>query len=236
MAIAQLTAWLRSPDKNYQLGVALYDQYGSKPTLKIFFRNGSSDYHHIRLQEALEELALLDIAPQTATEAAGAAPITIPALDAIPVPAKLFSLTDEQWNSTPAQIRDLYVTNHRLKSRADLLFMQAGSAPTAEERLQLSLAQLNDRADLNKNWKQIKEYHATGALQEQITQEQETPIGELSLPELLKLEKNLPTYITKDRKRINGLKVNSTPYDKTYKRLQENTIKLKLVKERLANV
>jgi hypothetical protein len=236
MAIAQIQAWLRLADKNYQLGVALYNQYGLKPTLKIFFDNGTSDYHHIRLQEALEELSHLDIAPQQVKEAAPAAPSTIPALEAISVPSKLFSLTDEQWKNTPDQIRDLYVTNHRLKSRADLLFMQAGSAPTPHERLHLALAQLNDREELNQNWKQIKEYHATGALQEQITQEQETPIAQLSVPELLRLDKNLPTYITKDTKRLQGLKANTTPYDKTYKRLQENTIKLKLVKERLANV
>jgi len=236
MAIAQITAWLRSADKNYPLGVALYNQYGNRTLLKTFFNNGTSDYHHIRLQEALEDLNNLDVTPQPVKEAASAAPLAIPALDTIPVPSKLYSLTDEQWSSTPNQIRNLYVINHRLKSRADMLFMQAGSAATATERLNLALAQLNDRDELNKNWKQVKDYHATGALQEQILQEQELPISQLSLPELLKLDKNLPTYISKDTRRLQSLKENTTPYDKTYKRLQENAIKLKLVKERLANV
>jgi hypothetical protein len=235
MAIAQIVAWLRSSDKNYQLGVSLYNEYGDKPLLKTLLNNGASDYHQQRLHEALEELgqrANIEPANQAYRLASSS---SVPVLEMIPVPSKLFSLSDEEWNKIPDSIRDLYVANHRLKSRADLLFVQGRSAPTANERLKLALAQLDDRQQVNENWKLIKEFHTTGLEQKKIAQEQEVAVADMPLSEVLKLEKNIPTYITKATQRLQAMQAGTRAYDKTLTLLGAHKAKLKAVKERLAN-
>lgn len=235
MAIAQIAAWLRSADKNYQLGVALFNQYGDKPLLKTLLNNGSSDYHQQRLFEALQEIN--DRPVNESLKSTNPIPVafSVPALDTIPVPSRMFSLTDEEWSKVPESIKDLYVQNHRLNSRADLLYLQGRSAPSPGERLKLGLAQLDDRQQINENWKLIKDFHATGMEQKAIVEKQEASIADMHLGEVLKLEKNLPTYITKATGRLSKLQAGTKAYDKTLTLLNHHKARLKAVKERLAN-
>jgi hypothetical protein len=235
MAIAPITQWLDSREKNYLVGRALYEQYGTNSLLKTLFKNGDSDYHLTRLIESLEELNrqlhAIDQKQQPQHQR-----FVIPPLESIPVPATRMSLSDPAYQNAPEEIKDLYTANSRLNSRADLLYLQARSAPTAAERLELSLAQLDDRQQVNENWQTIKEYHATGVVQEQVKEAEEKNVSELTVSELMALDKNLPTYISKARKSLQALQAGTPKFIKTANRLQQYTIKLKLVKERLDNV
>ncbi|MBS7565093.1 hypothetical protein KHS38_11820 [Mucilaginibacter sp. Bleaf8] len=236
MAIATITQWLAAPVKNYTIGLALYNQHGDNPLLKTVLQHGDSEYHLNRLTEALEQLNhKLQPEPVEQPEARAAA-VFIPALETIPVPPQRHALADSEFSRSPEPIKQLYTQNSRLKTRADFLYLQVRSAPTPAARLELALAQLDDRSQINENWKEIKEYHVTGKIKDDIKEEQEKQVSDLSVTELIALNKNLPTYITKDKKKLTALKSGTTKYDKTFMRLQENTIKLKLVKERLAHV
>jgi hypothetical protein len=236
MAIAPIFTWLNSTDKNYQLGVALYNQYGNKSHLKTFFKNGNSDYHFNRLLDVLTDLNEDISIVVTATRSERPAGFIIPELEAISVPQTRYSLSDKEWNEAPETLKDLYTKTSRLKSRADLIYHQTRIAPTKDERLQLALAQLADRHQVNVIWKEIKEYHATGLLKEIITAEQEKPVNDLGLAELIKLSQNLPPYITKARQRLELLTPGTSKYEKKRQALREYEVKLKLVKERMANV
>lgn len=236
MAIATITQWLAAPVKNYAIGLALYNQHGDNPLLKTILQHGDSDYHLTRLTEALDQLNGILKDEAVDQKKVTASQVHIPALETIPVPPQRHALSDSEFSKSPEPIQQLYTQNSRLKTRADYLYLQVRSVPTPTARLELALAQLDDRSQINENWKEIKEYHVTGKIQENIKEEQQKQVSELTVTELIALNKNLPTYITKDKQKLIALPSGTTKYDKTFKRMQENTIKLKLVKERLANV
>lgn len=228
MAIAEITHWLNKPDRSYDAGVALYEQYSTNVLLKPFFKTAKSSYHSSRLVEEMINLNKLDLVPSKPPV------FKIPELETISIPAKRYGLNDEQWGAAPDEIKDLYVMNSRLKSRADLLFHQTRIATTDDARLSLSLAQLADRSVINTNWKKIKDFYATGKLKEEITTANEKSIADMTMAELFPLSKNLPTYISKDKRNYNEAK-SSSAREKIQKRLLENETKFDLVKKRLAN-
>ncbi|WP_374949615.1 hypothetical protein [Mucilaginibacter sp.] len=229
MAIATITNWLKSVNKNYAAGNELYQQYGTNASLKVLLNRGNSDYHFNRLVDALEALN------ENAVEAIQTAkPSAIPSLASMPVRSVSHSLTDTEWAKAPDGIKDLYTENKKLDGRADLLHHKIVIAESAPARLEMALQLLDDRDQTNRNWDTIKDFHATGKLAEEVKAAAEPAIDEMVVPELMKLSKNLPTYISKDSKKLKSMG-DGPRKNKVMQRLQANEIKLKLVLERLAS-
>jgi hypothetical protein len=206
--------------------VALYDQFGTSLLLKTFFSKGKGSYHLSRLKESLTNLNA-----QLPAQAIHI-PMTIPAAPPVPSQAKIHSLTDREWELAPERIKDLYVENHQLKSHAELLHHQIRIAPTAAQRLSLALQLLDDRDRNNNNWSAIRKYQATGQLAEEIKKKTAKAINDMSVAELAGILKNYPSYITKDRQRLEGMEAGSKK-DKVAERLAERQITLDLAKEKL---
>src|SRR5690606_10562475 len=56
MAIASITAWLKSPKRDYHHGKMLYEQYGDDQLILTIIRTGSTSYHFNKLLAGLEAL------------------------------------------------------------------------------------------------------------------------------------------------------------------------------------
>jgi hypothetical protein len=226
MAIAKITTWLNDPRRDYNYGLLLYDQYGTSSLLKTLFKNGNSSYHQDRLFSALEELN------PTLEELTNQSSFRIPTVQEMPVPAKKYGVSNDVWEKLPQEVQDLYALSSRLHRHSQLLFDQARIASSDEERGKLGRQILLERKQLNETWTTIKDYHAQGVLKEKIREQEETPVNELSIHELTKQLKNIPTYLSKDRKKVlpmpDGPKKN-----KVLLRIQTYEAQIDLIKKRL---
>lgn len=228
MAIAKITNWLKDPDRVYDDGAYLFEQYGASSLLKSLFRNGTSLYHYNRLVEALEEINEV------------AEPHTPPAkVEFIPVlpavaPAAHYGVTQPEWDKLPEAVKDLYGSNMKLHGHSKLVFNQMRLSETNESRLEKALLILNERETIQENHKAIKDFHATGRIKETIVAENEKPIGQLSMAELSAMAKNIPTYLSKARKKLPNMPAGPKK-NKVLHKVSEWEIQLDLLNKRLAN-
>ncbi len=230
MANATVTAWLIQPQKDYQTGVALYGQFGTSGLLKTFFSKGKGAYHLTRLIETLTKLNLelsnIPVQFVAPVEALPAKDLSRP---------RIYSLTDVEWDAAPDEIKDLYTENTRLKSHAELLFHQIRITGTAQDRLAMALQLLDDRDKRSENFKAIKEFQETGKVKEKIVQDAGKTIDQLTMAEIAAVLKNFPTYISKDKARMDAM-ADGPKKDKVISRLLEREIFLKLAKERVTGL
>jgi hypothetical protein len=232
MAIAQITAWLNDKHKHYPAGVALFEQYGTNSLQKVFFRNGNSPYHLSRLTESLGKINVDAVQPSITTPAVQVA--IIPQLNSIKVSQVRYSLSDDEWNRLPDAVKDLYTENSQLKSRAELAFHQARIAGSDESRLALGIQILDDRDQINFNWKKIRDYQASGKVTEKIVAEKKRTVDELTMAEMLAKLKNLPTYISKAKKNLETMEEGSKR-NGVVQRIEEYQVTLDLIKKRLGD-
>jgi hypothetical protein len=234
MAIAAITAWLKDKVRHYETGALLYAEYGDSVLLKSFFAKGKSPYHIARLEAELEKLQSKVIIGLTLPSPKERVVAPAPAVPAPSRPER-FSLSDKEWDAAPDYIKDLYAENNRLSSERQLNFHQARVAGSDEARLKLGLQILEASDKINQNWKEIKEFHATGKLKERLEKEQDRVVDDLTTQELMKEARNIPTYITKARKRLEQLPDGSKRND-VLARIQSYEVKLNAINKRLGNV
>jgi hypothetical protein len=226
MAIAKISIWLNDPRRDYTYGVLLYDQFGLSDLLKVLFKNGNSQYHQDRLFDELEKLN------PNLEELTNKSSFKIPELKDMPIPVKKYGVTDEVWDKLPEQIKDLYTTNSKLHRHAQLLFDQARIATNDQDRRLLGSDILKERNQLNANWKAIKDYHEQGKLREEIRQQGEKSVDEMSIWELIMQFKNIPSSLSKDKKYVLDLPDGSKK-NQVLLRIQEREVQLEMVKKRL---
>lgn len=228
MANLRISEWLKNPNREYDYGTLLYDQYGKSSLLKALFKNGNSPYHSDRLVESLEELNPL-------LQEEKSAPFKIPKLEEITVPVKRYSVTDEVWNALPESIKDLYTLNSKLHSHSQLLFNQVRISRSDDHRLALGLDILKERSQLNDNWKTIKDYHQKGFLKEEIKEKEEKTVQEMTIKDMVAKMINIPTYLCKHKKKlakmIDGSKKNSLML-----LIQQQESQLELIKQRIEDM
>lgn len=229
MANASITAWLNHKEKDYQTGVILYAQIGSSKLLKAFFNKGKSAYHLSRLIETLGKLNT------ELAETIQPVVMIIPAVSEMPFSPRIYSLTDAEWDAAPGVIKDLYTENSKLKSHAELLHHQIRVSGTSHDRLSMALELLDDRDKRNDNWTIIKDFQETGKVKDRVIQEAGKSIEQLTMPELNAILKNFPTYLSKDKARLEGLP-DGVKKNKVLLRIQEREAILQLAKARLENV
>ncbi|MBB2149167.1 hypothetical protein [Pedobacter gandavensis] len=226
MAIAKISIWLNDVRRDYQYGVLLYNQFGKSELLKVLFNNGDSSYHQDRLHAALEELnpMLEELTNQSSFK--------IPTLHQMPSPSKSYGVPQQAWDKFPEPIKDLYGQSSKLHRHSQLLFDQARIAKSDEERLSYALPMLLERKDLNGNWKAIKDFHEKGKIQEKIIEQEKASVQDLSIAELTRQMKNIPSYLSKDKKRVIDMPAGPKK-NKVMLRIQEHEVKLDLIKKRL---
>jgi len=239
MAIATIDKWLADPQRKYDLGRQLYDLYGDNKLLKALLASGhdGSHYHFTRLNDALKEVNL-KVKPDVPNVQHPSIPTfkKIPKLEDIPLPSKRENLTDAEWLKLPDTIKDLYNRVYRLHPHSQLLFNQCRITENKSDRLQLDLMIIRERDEINKIWKLIKDYHENGVVKEKVEIKEKTKIDELSIGELIKLSKNLPTYLSKDREKLKTMP-DGQQKNKVLNRIMEREVQFDLVKKRLeANV
>jgi len=229
MAIAKITLWLNDPRRDYNYGLLLYDQYGKSSLLKVLFKNGNSTYHQDRLFSALEDLN------PTLEELTNASSFRIPTVQEMPVPAKRYGVSNDVWEKLPQAVQELYALSSKLHRHSQLLFDQARIASSDEERGKLGRQILLERKQLNESWTTIKDYHAKGVLQEKIVEQEETNVNELSIQDLTKQLKNIPTYLSKDRKKVVAM-TDGPKKNKVLLRIQTYEAQIELIKKRLEDM
>ena len=232
MAIASITAWLNSADKPYHHGRALYEQYGEDKALLRLVKSGSGSYHFEKLKAGLElinknsnlvpkQIVIGDLvreAPNSRPSAAGDSKKVNPDLE--DAPDEITKIRNEK-NLRYAQARRLFETIRVMDSR--------------EHRLQAGLELLDHMDFVNDCWAVIDEWRESGKIQEMKKEETETSVSALTLPELMKEARNLPTYITKDRQKLAAAKQESNKM-RIALRLEWRIKRLELIKKRLENV
>ena len=235
MPIPSITAWLNSPDKPYHHGRALYEQYGSDRVLLALVKSGTGPYHFQKLRAGLELLnknSNLVPKPIIIGALATEAPNPIPHVrenirnskflnpDLTNAPDEITKIRDEK-NKRYAQARRLFETIRVMDSR--------------EHRLQAGLELLDHMDFVNDSWSVIDEWKESGKVREIKQAETEKEAAALALPELLKEAQNLPTYITKDRKKLAAAKTDKEKM-KISLRLEFRIKRLDLIKTRINEI
>lgn len=244
MAIAIIEAWLKDYNRTYEQGKLLYDQFGDCPLKKAIFRGGSgkSAYHFNRLQDELKKISQQH---QPEQKPVFTPPVNHPALktSAIPAPAiaspaqigipqNIYSVPDKQWNSYPDRIKAIYAENKQLHTHSQLLFNQSRMTESAEERGPLDLQILAERRKINENWAIIKKFHESGLVTEEIKKKAQKSVSEMSVTEMAKQLKNIPTYITKSRAKLENI-TDAVKREKEEQKVQAWEEQLVLIKSRL---
>jgi len=222
MAIASITKWLEDPNKSYNHGKALYEQYGDNRLLKTIINSGSSAYHFGKLLAGLQEVnKKSNLIPAPIVIGDYVAPAPDPArhqVDFATAPEKINQIRDEK-AARYAQARKLHESIRFLDS-ADL-------------RLQAALELLDHMDFVNDSWAIIDEWKETGKIHEIAKKQAEATVDELSLEDLIKESKNLPSYITKARKKLPGI-TKPAAQVKAAARLEQLINRFNAVKTRLA--
>lgn len=222
MAIASITTWLDNPQRSYVHGVALYEQYGKNKAILTLIKSGSGSFHLSKLREALAKTnERSNLEPK---------PIAIP--DSVQEPTPPAGKFSPDFTSAPDKILEIRETKNKNYAHARQLFAQIRLMDSKQHRLSAGLQLLDLMDDVNEAWSVIDEWKETDRIREMKMQETEKQVTELTLPELMREAQNLPTYITKDRKKLSSEKKDSKKMIITL-RLETRISRLKLVKKRL---
>lgn len=223
MAIASITEWLRSDDKNYQHGKVLYLQYGDKEHLKALFNSGSSNFHFQKLEEALEDLNKLNSPPPK--QIITAEP---------PKPKVLEKGALMDYISAPDKIKEIIAAKNKAYALARSYFTTIPFMDSQEHRKEAGKELLKEMAFVQDCWQAIDEWQKNGRIREIKLKEIEFDVNALSKSDLLKESNNLPPNISKDRGKLRSA---TDPKEilKLENRIKERSERLTQVKRRLKN-
>lgn len=223
MAIALIEEWLKLPSPGYEQGLHLYERYGSSSSLLTLFRSGKSAFHFRKLSQALQEL-------NQHTEPAPKPSSHIPDLSEFRT-QKTSSKVAPDFKALPGIIQSTVADKNNLYARARHLHMKLRTAVDPEQRLTIALAILKDMDEVNDRWKAIDNYISTGEILVKVSHDLAKEISGLPIAEVAKRRSNVPTYISKLKKRIDGMK--EPQKSKSIALLQEKYQELELLKRRL---
>lgn len=225
MAIASISKWLQECPRSYPLGVSLYEQYGDSSTMLKLVKSGSGPFHMAKLKEALEKInERANLVPK---------PITIPhvVIAQVAAPDKFDQVN---YDTAPEQIRMIADNKTEKYARARALFEKIRHMDSQDHRLKAGLELLDLMDEVNDAWSVIDEWKDSGNIREEQKKAAKAEVAALTIQQLIREAKNLPTYITKDQQKLSG-SLTDRQRVKVAQRLQEYKDRLKLVKERLGN-
>jgi len=224
MAIASITNWLNSKEKNYHNGRLLYEQYGESKTLQTLFKTGSTNFHFKKLLLALEDLnKLANLEPKQ---------ITIP--DVIATTKEIGGKYGVDYESAPEAIQEIIKNKNDHYARARKLHESIRIMDNQEHRLEAGLQLIKHMEYVYDAWSAINEWKDNGRIRELEKEVTETDVSELTTSQLYKELNNLKPNISKDRTKLKNLTEPKKQAD-VAKRLQDREYRLKLIKERMAN-
>lgn len=161
-----------------------------------------------------------------------AIPFTPPAAKDIPVSMKRYAVNDQQWEQLPEQIKDLHRRNIQLNDHSKLLFAQSRATEHPASRLKLDLQILNERDQINKNWRTIKDYHERGVILVEIKAAAVKTVEQMSITEMVAASKNIPTYVSKARKRLEKT-TDAHKQEDEHKKIKAWELQLEEIRKRL---
>lgn len=222
MAIASITAWLNSIDKNYLQGRLLYEQYGTSRITLALISSGSGQYHLTKLTIALQEINdLPDIQPKQITIAA--------VIDDAPTSR---AKKEIDYKDAPQLILDMRTQKSEDYALARKLHESIRFIDSRQHRLDAGLKILNLMDKVNDSWSIIDEWKEKGHVRAIEQQKQIAAVATMTLPELLQEEKLLAPNVSKDRTKL------KKPLSERKKleiqvRLQERSLRLEEVRRRM---
>jgi hypothetical protein len=224
MAIASITSWLNSPDKNYILGRALYQQYGSDPVTLALINSGSTAYHFNKLFQALTEL----------NKKVGLEPKQIVIGDFHPEPVSSPSgKSNPDFAGAPEKILQIREEKNRRFAQARKLHESIRLMDSREHRLKAAVELLNHMDFVNECWSIIDEWRDHGHVRHQEEIKQAADVSDLTEAQLIREKTNLASNITKDRAKLQACK-DPRKQVKLSQRLQARTIRLEQIRRRLS--
>lgn len=224
MAIASITAWLNNPSKSYEHGRLLYEQYGSSRAILRILSTGNSSFHFAKLQAALEEVnKQSNLEPK---------PIVLPEHHLI-APERPGDRLSE-YKDAPEKILEIRNEKNRHYAQARRLFEQIRMLDSQAQRLDAGLQILDHMDYVSEAWSAIDEWKKDGRIREIAQKQAEKEVAELSLVEMIKEEKNLRTYISKDKAKLETAESSKKKID-IAERLQARSRRLDLIRGRLQN-
>ncbi|MGY4385652.1 hypothetical protein ACVWYN_002698 [Pedobacter sp. UYP24] len=224
MAIASLTTWLTNPDRQYDQGLLIYEQYGTNQVTLALLRSGSSSYHFSKLQKSLEELNLRE--------------------DLVPIPIVIGEYIPEDivspgkpvfdYKSAPDIIIDIRDNKNKSFAQARKLFEVIRVMDSKDHRLAAALELLDHMDHVQESWGAIDAWQNTGEIKQIAVEAEIIDIAGLSHAQLLREQGNLMSNICKDKTQIlttskPGLKLKASA------RLKFREDRLAKVRERLGN-
>jgi hypothetical protein len=183
MAIAPIELWLRSPD--YTSGAALYQRYGANAFLRDCFAAQSLPLD--RLVAELKAISDLSVEADAPTPAFGSRRRIVQADASLP---PLLQALDAKWKRHYAQ--------------ADALHRDLLHTASPKERRRMCATILQEMDIVRDIWYQIQYFRETGEVYAPPLAEPVVVAAE-SLLETIAKTKNLPTYITKLKKKVPGI-------------------------------
>jgi hypothetical protein len=216
-----LKKWIEGNKKDYALGVAIYEAHGGSETLLRLFKKSSSKFNQDKLTEKLQKFyeklpanpKEKKILPTTVTSPEHSAPSK-------ELPADLKPIHDLKLGS----FKKMAAIHQQLATIK-------GNGPKAIEsryKMQKEILQLDE---LNEQcWDKIHYYEKHGKL----------PLDEtgfypdqLTIRELVQLEKSIPTYITKLAKDANNSELSDEVRQKLFNRKAEWHLKQQRIKQEI---
>jgi uncharacterized coiled-coil DUF342 family protein len=192
MAIAAIEQWLKAPD--YGSGVQLYVQYGSNAFLKDCFSN-----KQLPLSRLVKELSALN---------ENSAPIKKEVKVLVVEEPKPVTSVDKRMvkpdPSVPKEIAELEKKWREHYASADALHRDLLQTATKAKRKQMALEVVQNMDMVRDIWYRIQYWRENGVLYKEqvdvVVQAEET------LLDTINKVRNLPTYITKAKKQVPGIK------------------------------
>lgn len=230
MAIAPILQWLSDPNRSFHHGKLLYEQYGKDIVCKTIISSGhqGSNYHFNYLEAALKAIA--NTSPETAKET------SIPELHTFQKVAKEGSgVSNQEYSKLPAEIKDIRTEAQNHFNRAKWLFARIPITDSRIDRLNMALKLLNDFDDNRTLMGKVQQFLDKGTVDpEKIPVAKDLkPVAELSIRELFAEATNIPTYITKDNKRLKQAEEGSAKYFEIKARIAERTQRLEEINRRM---
>lgn len=178
--IQELDQWLKG-NKNYLAGVALYEKYGDNTTLKGLFRSAHNTWLEGKLISSIQELRekAVAIAPIREPKQVKKEPVRVPEYES----DNILGVLNKKKGNLFKEAASLHAHLHH---------MTPGELKKAAPKI------LSNFKEINRIWQVIDNYETTGTVPAALT-------GKLTLKELMMKMKNLPTYITKLKQRIENL-------------------------------
>lgn len=228
MAIAKITSWLADPNRSYDHGRSLYEQFGTDVVVLAVIKGGNSPYHFTKLFDSLTALN------QTLEEKTAPKQAIIPNLSEFKGPAAAPVKNKPDFHSLPDAMKDVTTIKNQHKRRADQLYIEIAFTESSEDRRIMALTMLEDYDKVQECWGILDNYRDTGIVLESKRKTIDEEVKDLSVLQMMNSLKNIRTYLCKDKKKAVAMKP-GRQLSKVLARIQENQLKLKLLEERMKN-